>query len=181
MVGRHTVGTGSSPQAVMEALITKPLDAVGLKITDIDKYSVEMQNPEITLPAGAGDVPLANYKMIAALGAKRGDIEKTEMNSFIVNHGMPGFAPTQGHIPSGVPFVGAARDMMINGKIQRAMIVGKGSLFLGRMTNQFDGVSIVMEKNSGSTEQDQTISKDEIKGMVADAMKEFATFLINRK
>jgi hypothetical protein len=181
MVGRHTVGTGSSPQAVMEALITKPLDAVGLKITDIDKYSVEMQNPEITLPAGAGDVPLANYKMIAALGAKRGDIEKTEMNSFIVNHGMPGFAPTQGHIPSGVPFVGAARDMMIEGKIQRAMIVGKGSLFLGRMTNQFDGVSIVMEKNSGSTEQDQTISKDEIKGMVADAMKEFATFLINRK
>jgi glycine/sarcosine/betaine reductase complex component C subunit beta len=181
IVGRHTVGTGSAPQAVMESLITMPLDAVGLKITDIDKYSVEMQNPEITVPAGAGDVPLANYKMIAALGVKRGDIEKTEMNNFIINHGMPGFAPTQGHIPSGVPCVGAARQMMLEDKIQRAMIVGKGSLFLGRMTNQFDGVSIVMEKNSGSTEQDQTVSKDEIKGMVADAMKEFATFLISRK
>jgi betaine reductase len=181
VVGRHTVGTGSSPQAVMESLITKPLDAVGLKITDIDKYSVEMQNPEITMPAGAGDVPLANYKMIAALGAKRGDIDKTEMNSFIANHGMPGFAPTQGHIPSGVPFVGAAREMMIAGKIQRAMIVGKGSLFLGRMTNQFDGVSIVMERNSGIMEQAQTVSKDEIKGMVADAMKEFATFLLSGK
>ena len=72
MVGRHTVGTGSSPQAVMESLITKPLDKVGMKITDIDKYSVEMQNPEITEPAGAGDVPLANYKMIAALGAREG-------------------------------------------------------------------------------------------------------------
>jgi glycine/sarcosine/betaine reductase complex component C subunit beta len=94
---------------------------------------------------------------------------------------MPGFAPTQWHIPSGVPFVGAARELMIAGKIQRAMIVGKGSLFLGRMTNQFDGVSIVMEKNSGSTEQTQAVSKDEIKGMVADAMKEFATFLLSGK
>jgi glycine/sarcosine/betaine reductase complex component C subunit beta len=181
VVGRHTVGTGSAPQAVMESLITMPLDAAGLKITDIDKYSVEMQNPEITVPAGAGDVPLANFKMIAALGAKRGDIDKTAMNSFIAEHGMPGFAPTQGHIPSGVPFVGAARELMIAGKIQRAMIVGKGSLFLGRMTNQFDGVSIVMEKNSGSTEQTQAVSKDEIKGMVADAMKEFATFLLSGK
>lgn len=181
MVGRHTVGTGSAPQAVMESLITKPLDNVGLKITDVDKYSVEMQNPEITEPAGAGDVPLANYKMIAALGAKRGDIEKTAMNSFIANHGMPGFAPTQGHIPSGVPFVGAARELMIEGKIQRAMIVGKGSLFLGRMTNQFDGVSIIMEKNSGTADQAQAVSKEEIKGMVADAMKEFATFLLSGK
>jgi len=181
MVGRHTVGTGSAPQAVMESLITKPLDAAGLKITDVDKYSVEMQNPEITEPAGAGDVPLANYKMIAALGAKRGDIEKTAMNSFIANHGMPGFAPTQGHIPSGVPFVGSAREMMLEGKIQRAMVVGKGSLFLGRMTNQFDGVSIVMEKNTGAADQAQAVSKEEIKGMVADAMKEFATFLLSGK
>ena len=28
------------------------------------------------------------------------------------------------------------------------MIIGKGSLFLGRMTNLFDGVSIVVEKRS---------------------------------
>lgn len=181
IVGRHTVGTGSSPQAVMESLITKPLDRAGLKITDIDKYSVEMQNPEITEPAGAGDVPLANFKMIAALGAKRGDIEKTAMNDFIKNHGMPGFAPTQGHIPSGVPFVGHGREMIMDGSIQRAMIVGKGSLFLGRMTNQFDGVSIVMEKNPGMEEQEGSISKEEVKGMVAEAMKEFASFLLGGK
>lgn len=181
MVGRHTVGTGSSPQAVMESLITKPLDKVGMKITDIDKYSVEMQNPEITEPAGAGDVPLANYKMIAALGAKRGDIDKTAMPAFIKKHGMPGFAPTQGHIPSGVPFVGAAREMMLAGSIERAMIVGKGSLFLGRMTNQFDGVSIIMERNSGKEEATGAVSKEEIKGMVAEAMKDFASFLLDRK
>lgn len=183
IVGRHTVGTGSSPQAVMEALITKPLDKAGLKITDIDKYSVEMQNPEITEPAGAGDVPLANYKMIAALGAKRGDIEKTAMVSFISSHGMPGFAPTQGHIPSGVPFVGPAREMILDGKIDNAMIVGKGSLFLGRMTNQFDGVSIVMERNPGKEEatKTQSVSKEEIKDMIAEAMKEFASSLLSGK
>ena len=67
---------------------------------------------------------------------------------------MPGFAPTQGHIPSGVPSIGHCRDMMLEGRLQKAMIVGKGSLFLGRMTNLFDGVSIVMEKNSGKVEQD---------------------------
>lgn len=181
IVGKHTVGTGSSPQAVMESIITKPLDKNGLKITDIDKYSVEMQNPEITEPAGAGDVPLANFKMIAALGAKRGDIEKTAMTDFIKNHGMPGFAPTQGHIPSGVPFVGHAKEMMNLGQIKKAMIVGKGSLFLGRMTNLFDGVSIVMEKNQGKVEEGGAVSKEEIKGMVAETMKEFAAFLLNGK
>jgi glycine/sarcosine/betaine reductase complex component C subunit beta len=181
IVGRHTVGTGSSPQAVMEALITKPLDKVGMKITDVDKYSVEMQNPEITEPAGAGDVPLANFKMIAALGAKRGDIDKTAMPGFIKEHGMIGFAPTQGHIPSGVPFVGAGREMMMSGTIERAMIVGKGSLFLGRMTNQFDGVSIIMERNAGKEEAAGAVSKEEVKGMVAEAMKDFASFLLDRK
>ncbi len=181
VVGRHTVGTGSAPQAVMESLITKPLDAAGIKLTEIDKFSVEMQNPEITEPAGAGDVPLANYKMIAALGAKRGDIDKADMMNFIKKHGMPGFAPTQGHIPSGVPFVGAAREMIMNGAIERAMIVGKGSLFLGRMTNQFDGVSIVVEKNPGNAAAGEVVSKEEIKNMVAEAMKDFAAFLLSGK
>lgn len=59
-----------------------------------------MQNPDITKPAGAGDVPLANYKMIAALGVKRGDLEKKDLATFPAEHGMVGWAPTQGHIPS---------------------------------------------------------------------------------
>ena len=79
LLGRHTVGTGSAPQAVISSLVTDPLDRAGLKITDIDKYSPEMQNPDITKPAGAGDVPLANYKMIAALAVKRGEIEKADL------------------------------------------------------------------------------------------------------
>ncbi len=179
LVGRHTVGTGSSPQAVITSLITLPLDKANMKITDIDKYSVEMQNPDITKPAGAGDVPTSNYKMIGALGVKRGDIEKKELLNFVNNHGMPGWAPTQGHIPSGVPYLGFAIDDLTSGDFNRAMIVGKGSLFLGRMTNLFDGVSIVIERNKGVVEDEKSVSKDEIKSMIAQAMKDFGNHLIN--
>lgn len=148
-IGRHKVGTGSSPQAVTTALVTAPLEVAGLTITDVDKYSVEMQNPEITVPAGAGNVPEANYKMIAALGVKQGALERTQIDGFVEKHGMPGWAPTQGHIPSGVPYVGFAREGLLDGRLKRVMIVGKGSLFLARMTNLFDGVSFIMEPNPG--------------------------------
>lgn len=147
IVGRHTVGTGASPQAVITALVTDPLDKAGLKIADVDKFAPELQNPDITKPAGAGDVPEANYKMIAALGVKRGELARTEIPEFVKKHGLTGWAPTQGHIPSGVPFIGSCRDEMLNGNIKRAMIIGKGSLFLGRMTNLFDGVSFIVEQN----------------------------------
>ncbi|NLY84806.1 MAG: glycine reductase [Tissierellia bacterium] len=178
LVGRHTVGTGSSPQAVITSLVTAPLDRGNLKITDIDKYSVEMQNPDVTKPAGAGDVPSANYKMIAALGVKRGELERAQINEFLEKHGMEGWAPTQGHIPSGIPFVGFARDAMLAGEINRAMIVGKGSLFLGRMTNLFDGTSIVMEKNTGKVDAGKGVSEEEVRALVAEAMRDFASHLL---
>ncbi|PUU89168.1 MAG: betaine reductase, partial [Halanaerobium sp.] len=156
IIGRHKVGTGSSPQAVISSLVTDPLDENNLGIKDIDKYSVEMQNPEVTKPAGAGDVPESNYKMIAALGVKRGDLERKELMNFVKEHGMPGFAPTQGHIPSGVPFIGPAAKMMRDGQIEKAMIIGKGSLFLGRMTNLF-------KKKIGLTLLDSEHGIDELK------------------
>jgi betaine reductase len=178
LVGRHTVGTGSSPQAVITSLITAPLDRGNLKITDIDKYSVEMQNPDITKPAGAGDVPEANYKMIAAIGVKRGELERTDLKTFGLRHGMQGWAPTQGHIPSGVPYLGFVKDDLTTGELNRAMIVGKGSLFLGRMTNLFDGVSVIVERNTGDTGSTSGVSKDEINSMIAEAMRGFATQLM---
>jgi len=180
LVGKHNVGTGSSPQAVITALISMPLDKGNLKVTDIDKYSVEMQNPDITKPAGAGDVPEANYKIIAAIGVKRGELERTQLGEFVEKHGMNGWAPTQGHIPSGVPYAGFAIDDLTTGSLNRAMIVGKGSLFLGRMTNLFDGVSIVVERNSGETASEgASVSKEEINTMIAEAMRGFAAHLLN--
>ena len=53
ILGRHVVGTGSAPQAVIGSLVSVPLAKAGMKITDVDKYSPEMQNPDITKPAGA--------------------------------------------------------------------------------------------------------------------------------
>lgn len=171
-IGRHKIGSGASPQAVMTAIVTDPLDKVGYKITDVDRFAPEMQNPEITEPAGAGNVPLANYKMIAALAVKRGEIERTALMTAVESFGMPGFAPTQGHIPSGVPFIGQARDMILEGNISRAMIIGKGSLFLGRLTNLFDGISLIIEKNTGKAETG--FDKEAVRLMIADAMRDFA-------
>lgn len=178
LLGRHTVGTGSSPQAVITSLVTSPLDKADLKITDIDKYSVEMQNPDVTKPAGAGDVPEANYKMIAALAIKRNELDRSAMSSFVEKHGMPGWAPTQGHIPSGVPYMGFARVELTAGKLNRVMIIGKGSLFLGRMTNLFDGVSVIIERNSGETDKASGVSEEAVKSMIAEAMKNFAAYLL---
>ena len=153
IVGRHAIGSGSSPQAVTQAIVADPLDRVGLKIGDIDTFSGELQNPEVTEPAGAGDVPKANYKMIAALGVMRKEFERSELNSVVEKIAMPGWAPTQGHIPSGVPYLAHCKDAMDAGELGRVMIIGKGSLFLGRLTNLFDGVSFIVEKNPGLAEE----------------------------
>ena len=58
------------------------------------------------------------------------------------------------------------------------MVVGKGSLFLGRMTNLFDGVSFVIEANKGLQAADKGVSEEEVKGLIAKALKEFAAGLL---
>lgn len=176
LIGKHTVSSGASPQAVTTALIANPLDKANLSVHDIDYYSVEMQNPDITKPAGAGDVPEANLKMIGAIGVIRKELEKADLGDFVAKKSVPGWAPTQGHIPSGVPYLGFAVQDLTTGTANKAMIVGKGSLFLGRMTNLFDGVSIILERNSGevaSSSSSQEI-KEEIKSTVAQALRDFA-------
>ncbi len=174
IVGKHVISSGSSPQAVTSVLVYDPLNANGLKISDIEKYSAELQNHEITVPAGAGNVPEANVKMIAALGVMKQQLEKTEIADFVKNHGVTGFAPTQGHIPSGVPFVGHARRDMLAGKLKNTMIIGKGSLFLGRLTNLFDGLSFVIQANDGKGSVAAGSDEAGIKKVVAQAMRDVA-------
>ncbi len=147
-VGKHDVGAGSPQQAIMTSLIVKPLSRLGMKMTDIDKYATEMHNPEITLPAGSGDTPSTNYKIMAALAVLNKQINKTEIGKFVKERGMPGFSPTQGHVPSAVPFLGHAIEAMKRGTMKRAMFVAKGSLFLGRMSQLSDGISFLLEANS---------------------------------
>ena len=176
VVGRHTVGTGSSPQAVISSLVTAPLERAGMKILDVDLFSPELQNPDITKPAGAGDVPQANYKMIGALAVTRGEMEKGELPQFIAERGLLGWAPTQGHIPSGVPLIGFAREWIIEGKLKNMLVIGKGSLFLGRMTNLFDGISFLIKSNSG-TLLGSAADENAVRKVVADAMRKVADAL----
>jgi glycine/sarcosine/betaine reductase complex component C subunit beta len=146
-IGKHDIGSGSSQQNIMEALVLKPLDRLGKKITDIDRYATEMHNPEITVPAGSGNVPLNNYRMIAALAVLRKEIARGELDGFVLDRGMPGFCPTQGHVPAAVPFLGHAMDSIKRGEMHNAMFVAKGSLFLGRMSQLSDGMSFLIERN----------------------------------
>jgi betaine reductase len=144
-VGMHRVGAGSSQQAVVEALVMEPLARAGCRLADVDRYATEMHNPEVTEPAGSGDVPTGNYRLIAALGALRGELPRDGIPAFIAAHGMPGYAPTQGHIASAVCYLAHALRAMRAGAMRRVLFMAKGSLFLGRMTEAADGVSLLLE------------------------------------
>jgi betaine reductase len=144
-LGLHTIATGSAQQAIVEALVIRPLAKAGYRLRDIDRYATEMHNPEVTEPSGSGDVPRVNYRLIAALGALRGEIPRDGIDAFIATHGMPGFAPTQGHIASAVCYLAHALRAMRAGQMRRALFMAKGSLFLGRMTDASDGVSFILE------------------------------------
>jgi betaine reductase len=148
-VGLAPIGSSTSDESVYRNFLLKPLQTLGLRMSDIDKYAPELHNPELMEVSGSGDVVKKNYRMIAALGVITGEIEKSDMKRFVERVGMPGFAPTQGHIPSGVPYLGHAAAAMERGEIRRSMILAKASLFLNRLTELYDGVSFVLEANPG--------------------------------
>lgn len=148
-VGTHPVSAGGAQEVILTNLVVKPLERIGLNLSDIDKYATEMHNPEVTEPAGSGNVPALNYKLIAALAVRSGHIDRSEMPAFAEKHGMPGFSPTQGHIASAIPYLPHAVEGITKGEMERVMFLAKGSLFLGRMTQMSDGVSFMIESNDG--------------------------------
>ena len=150
-VGRHRVAAGGSNPAIMEALAVEPLRRLGIAMTDVDDYATELHNPEITEPQGSGDVPARNYKTIAALAAQAGEIERADIASFAATHGMPGFAPTQGHLASSLCYLPHAVDRLTTGEADRVLLLAKGSLFLGRMSQLSDGMSVLLERNGKGT------------------------------
>jgi betaine reductase len=149
VVGRHEVASGSSPLAIVKALYSEPLGRAGLTLLDVDRFSLELHNPEATEPAGSGNVPLTNYRTLASLAVLEKLITREAIDDFVRARGMPGFSPTQGHIASAIPYLGHARRGLTTGRLTRTMFTGKGSLFLGRMTQLSDGISLIVERNQG--------------------------------
>ena len=148
-IGKHEISSGSAQQAIFDKLVVQPLDRLGLKLTQIDKYATEMHNPELTEPQGSGNVPKANYRTIGSFAVLRKEIKREDLDRFVENHGMLGFSPTQGHIASAVPVLGhSVRKMMAN-EMENTLFLAKGSLFLGRVTQLSDGISFLLEKNKG--------------------------------
>ena len=171
-VGRHTVGAGGAQQAILEALTVAPLARIGLRLSDVDQYATELHNPEATEPAGSGNVPLLNYRLLAALAVTRGEIDRQDLAGFVARHGLPGFSPTQGHIASAVPFLAHAIDGLTAGPLSRVLFMAKGSLFLGRMTQMSDGLSFILERNPRAGHQPGGRMTMELKGKKVIAIGE---------
>lgn len=146
-VGRHRVCAGAAGPQIMEALAVEPLRRAGIGMLEVDDYATELHNPELTEPQGSGNVPERNYRTIAALAVREGAISREEMPEFVARHGMPGFAPTQGHIASALCYVPHALERLSAGEAQRVLLLAKGSLFLGRMSELSDGMSVMLERN----------------------------------
>ncbi|MDQ4102918.1 MAG: glycine/sarcosine/betaine reductase complex component C subunit beta, partial [Actinomycetota bacterium] len=104
-VGRHRVSSGGSGAQILHDLAVRPLEAIGARMLDVDDYATELHNPEITEPQGSGDVAARNYRTIAALATRRGEIVRDQINSFVAERGMLGYAPTQGHLASAVCYL----------------------------------------------------------------------------
>jgi glycine/sarcosine/betaine reductase complex component C subunit beta len=148
-VGRHRVSSGGSGAQILHDLTVRPLEAIGVRMLDIDDYATELHNPEITEPQGSGDVAARNYRTIAALATRRKEITREGIEEFVAEHGMPGYAPTQGHLASAVCYLPHALTRLTSGSAQRVLLLAKGSLFLGRMSQRSDGMSILLERNGG--------------------------------
>jgi len=148
-VARHRVSAGSSNPKIMEALAIEPLERLGIGMLEVDDYATELHNPEITEPQGSGNVPERNYKTIAALAVRSGGLAREDIGAFVAERGMPGFAPTQGHIASALCYLPHAHARLVSGAALRVQLIAKGSLFLGRMSELSDGMSVLLEQNDG--------------------------------
>ena len=147
-IGRHTVAAGSSQKAIFEHLVSQPLERLGLRFTDVDKYATELHNPEVTEPAGSGNVPQLNYRVIGGLAALRKEITPAQLPAFVAHLRHARLCPHPGPHCFGHPVLGHAVDGLRQGSMQRVMFLAKGSLFLGRMTQMADGMSFLLERNT---------------------------------
>ncbi|HEX6438862.1 MAG TPA: glycine/sarcosine/betaine reductase complex component C subunit beta [Candidatus Binatia bacterium] len=145
-VGRHPVSAGASLDQQLKSLVVDPLNRLELGVPAIDKFVTELHNPEITLPANGGDVAERNYRMLGAVLVKAGKLAKSDLALFMKEKGLPGYAPTQGHIASALAYVPHAVQELTHGQFKRCFLFARASLFLGQMTQLSDGMSVMLER-----------------------------------
>jgi betaine reductase len=122
--------------------VRDPLRALGWAFRDVDKYATELHNPELTEPSGSGDLPLLSSQGDRGLAA----LARSRPPGSRRGRTLPA-SPTQGHIASAIPFLAHALDGLRSGRYRRTLFLAKGSLFLGRMTQMADGISMIVERN----------------------------------
>ena len=146
-VGRHPVQSGAGLDHQLKAIVVEPLERLHLDVAAIDRFVSEIHNPEVTIPANGGDVAERNYRMLAAVLASCKKIERREIADFIKTKGVPGYVPTQGHIASAFAYVPHALRGLTRGQLTRCLLFARASLFLGRMTQLTDGMSLLLERH----------------------------------
>ena len=144
-VGRHRVGSGSAQQAVLEDLVVEPLERARTRDPRRRPLRDRVARPR---DHGAGrsrqrPEPQLQAHRRARRPARRAS--RDELDAFERTHGLPGFSPTQGHVASAVPWLPHGLAALRAGEIGSTMLFAKGSLFLGRMTELADGMSIILE------------------------------------
>lgn len=73
--------------------------------------------------------------------------------------------------------MGHACERIKAGTMKRAMIIGKGSLFLARLTNLADGASFFIEAPSTPAASAGAVTKDEVKTLLLEALGDLAAAL----
>lgn len=147
-VGRHPVNAGTALDKQFRELVLEPLRRLAWKVDSVDRFVTELHNPDVTVSAKAGDVPARNYRMMAAMLCGAKEIERADMAEFARRKGVPGYAPTQGHIASGFVYAPHALREIQAEKIRNCFLIARASLFLGQMTELTDGMSVLIERNA---------------------------------
>ena len=117
-------------------------------MTPVDDFANDHHVPELTGPQASGNVAERNYKAIVALAVRQEEIERSEIDVFVAERGMAAHSPTQGHIASALCYLPhACQRLREDGGAERVLMMAKGSLFLGRMSELADGMSVLLERN----------------------------------
>lgn len=146
-VGRHPIKAGAALDQQLRALVLQPLSRLEWSAADVDRFVTELHNPDVTVPAKGGDVAQRNYRMLGAILAAAKEIGRGEISAFVQSKGIPGYAPTQGHIASAFVYVPHALRAIHAGEIRNCFFLARASLFLGQMTELSDGMSVLIERN----------------------------------